>query len=145
MSTGRSDIPPLTDKAYWRQLASRGLGRFLLLAALYERPRHGYELARAIATGCDGCCEPTDAMIYPTVHELLEGGYLVCHTERQGGRARKVCALTERGRAAYRAAAEVWSAILPGLERAVAMGLQVEPQPATEQLTVGPARRTGRR
>ena len=46
----------MTDKNYWSQLASRGLGRFLVLAALHERPRHGYELARAVTAGCDGFC-----------------------------------------------------------------------------------------
>jgi DNA-binding PadR family transcriptional regulator len=114
----------LTDRSYWRMLASRGLGRFLALAALHERPRHGYELARVLTAGCDGCCEPSDAMIYPLVRELTAGGYIVCRTEAQGQRRRKVCQLTDRGRAAYRAAAEVWSAVLPGLQEAVAAGLQ---------------------
>ncbi len=113
----------LTDKNYWRMLASRGTGRFLVLAALNERPRHGYELARAVTVACDGCCEPTDAMIYPTIRELLSGGYVVCRTEAQGQRERKVCELTERGREAYRAAAEVWSAVLPALRDAVDTGL----------------------
>ena len=115
----------LTDKEYWRVLASRGVGRFLVLAALNERPRHGYELARAITQGCDGCCEPTDAMIYPTIRELTEGGYIVCRTEAQGQRQRKVCALTDRGRQAYRAAAEVWRTVLPALSEAVEVGLAV--------------------
>ena|SRR3990170_250419 len=115
----------LTDKEYWRVLASRGVGRFLVLAALNERPRHGYELARAITQGCDGCCEPTDAMIYPTIRELTEGGYIVCRTEAQGQRQRKVCELTDRGRQAYRAAAEVWRTVLPALSEAVEVGLAV--------------------
>ena len=116
----------LTDKDYWRSLASRGIGRFLVLAALHEQPRHGYELARAVTAGCDGCCEPTDAMIYPTIRELTEGGYIVCRTEAQGGRQRKVCELTDRGRQAYRAAAEVWSSVLPALREAVEAGLAIE-------------------
>ncbi len=115
----------LTDKGYWRMLASRGIGRFLVLAALNERPRHGYDLARAITLGCDGCCEPTDAMIYPTIRELTDGGYIVCRTEAQGLRQRKVCELTDRGRAAYRAAAEVWSSVLPGLREAVDAALDI--------------------
>jgi DNA-binding PadR family transcriptional regulator len=115
----------LTDKTYWRLLASRGLNRFLVLAALHEQPRHGYDLAKAITQGCDGCCEPTDAMIYPTIKELSEGGYIVCKAEWQGQRQRKVCELTDRGRQAYRAAAEVWSTVLPGLRDAVAAGLEI--------------------
>jgi DNA-binding PadR family transcriptional regulator len=117
----------LTDKSYWRLLASRGTGRFLVLAALAEQPRHGYELARAVTVACDGCCEPSDAMIYPTIRELTQGGYITCRPESQGGRRRNVCELTERGRAAYRAAAEVWSAVLPALHSAVDAGLAIEP------------------
>jgi len=115
----------LTDKTYWRLLASRGLNRFLVLAALHEQPRHGYDLARAITQGCDGCCEPTDAMIYPAIKELTEGGYIVCRAEWQGQRQRKVCELTDRGRQAYRAAAEVWKAVLPGLREVVEAGLAI--------------------
>ena len=100
---------------------------FLVLAALHERPRHGYELARAVTAACDGCCEPTDAMIYPTIRELTAGAYIVCRTESQGQRQRNVCELTDRGRQAYRAAAEVWSAVLPGLREAVDAGLAITP------------------
>ena len=114
----------LLDKDYWRSLASRGVGRFLVLAALHQQPRHVYDLARAVTQGCDGCCEPTDAMIYPAIRELTEGGYIVCRTEWQGQRQRKVCELTDRGRQAYRAAAEVWSAMLPGLREAVDAGIR---------------------
>ncbi len=116
----------LTDKAYWRAFASRGLGRFLVLAALHERPRHGYEIARVVTQGCDGCCEPSDAMIYPTIRELTQGGYIVCRTEATGQRQRKVCELTDRGRRAYRAAAEVWNAVLPAVREAIDAGLSVE-------------------
>jgi DNA-binding PadR family transcriptional regulator len=116
----------LTDKDYWRLLASRGTGRFLVLAALHERPRHGYELARAVTVACDGCCEPSDAMIYPTIKEFLDGGYIICRTESQGGRQRKVCELTEKGRQAYRAAAEVWSAVIPALQDAVQNGMRIK-------------------
>jgi len=116
----------LTDKDYWRMLVGRGASRFFVLAALHERPRHGYELARAVTAACEGCCEPTDAMIYPTIRDLTEGGYVVCRVESQGGRQRKVCELTERGRQAYRAAAEVWDAVLPGLREAIERGLAVK-------------------
>lgn len=116
----------LTDTGYWRLLASRGAGRFLVLAALHQKPRHGYELARAVTKACDGCCEPTDAMIYPTIRDLTEGGYIVCRTEVQGGRQRKVCELTDRGREAYRAAAEVWNAVLPALREATEAGLNIQ-------------------
>ena len=132
----------LTDRGYWRVLASRGVGRFLVLAALHERPRHGYELARAVTQACDGCCEPTDAMIYPTIRDLTQGGYIVCRTEAQGQRERKVCELTDRGRQAYRAAAEVWQSMLPGLRQGVEAGLKirVEQEPEARPRLKAPRR-----
>lgn len=126
----------LTEKSYWQTLASRGIGRFLVLAALNERPRHGYELARAVTEACDGCCEPTDAMIYPTIRELTDGGYITCRTETQGQRQRKVCELTDRGRAAYRAAAEVWSSVVPALQDAIEAGMKLEAVERKEEVLV---------
>ena len=120
-----ADERDLTQKGYWQTLASRGTGRFLVLAALNERPRHGYELARAVTEACDGCCEPTDAMIYPTIRELTKGGYITCRTEANGGRQRKVCELTDKGRQAFRAAAEVWSAVLPALQEGIDAGMSI--------------------
>ncbi len=124
----------LTEKSYWQSLASRGTGRFLVLAALNERPRHGYELARAVTEACDGCCEPTDAMIYPTIRELTEGGYITCRTESQGQRQRKVCELTDRGRAAFRAAAEVWTSVLPALQNGIEAGMKLEAVETKEEV-----------
>lgn len=115
-----SDELDSTD--YWEMLINRSVSRFFLLAALNDRPMHGYELARAISGACGGCCEPTDAMIYPAIHDLTEGGYIECRVEAQGARQRKVCRLTEKGREAFRAAAEAWSRILPHIDEAVAVG-----------------------
>ena len=109
----------LTDEAYWDLLSTRALARFFLLASLYEKPRHGYELRKAIAACCDGCCDPTDAMIYPTIKELMAGGYIDCNPESVGGRSRKVCSLTPRGVEAYRTAARVWATLLPHIQRTV--------------------------
>ncbi|MFW6194912.1 MAG: PadR family transcriptional regulator [Chloroflexota bacterium] len=110
--------PDLTDEAYWDSLNRRSVSRFFLLATLYEAPRHGYELRRAIGECCQGA-EPTDAMVYPTLKALVEGGYIACDAPDPGGRARKVCRLTERGVEAYRAGARAWGRMLPYLQQCV--------------------------
>ena len=115
----------LSKAAYWEMLINRSASRFFLLAALSERPMHGYELGRAIGRACGGCCEPTDAMIYPAIRELTEGGYMVCAVQTQGARQRKVCRLTDKGQQAFRAAAEAWGRILPHIDEAIAAGLRV--------------------
>ena len=110
-------------KEYWEMLINRSVSRFFLLAALSQRPMHGYELSKAISEACQGCCEPSDAMIYPALHDLLEGGYVECLVEAQGARQRKVCRLTEKGQEAYRAAAAAWQSIIPALHQAVAVAI----------------------
>jgi PadR family transcriptional regulator PadR len=109
---------------YWGMLINRGVQRFFLLSSLHRRPMHGYELARSIKEACRGCCEPTDAMIYPAIRDLLEGGYVVCHDETVTGRRRKVCRLTDKGEEAYRTAAEAWQRILGPLADAVRSALE---------------------
>jgi len=111
------------NKQYWEMLINRSVSRFFLLAALHRRAAHGYELAKAIAEACRGCCEPSDAMIYPALRDLLEGGYVECIVEARGARQRKVCCLTEKGQEAYRAAATAWQSIIPALRQAVAVAL----------------------
>ena len=107
------------SKQYWEMLINRSVSRFFLLAALNQRAMHGYELAKAISAACEGCCEPSDAMIYPALRDQMEGGYVDCLVEAQGARQRKVCRLTEKGQEAYRAAAASWQSIIPALHRAV--------------------------
>jgi PadR family transcriptional regulator PadR len=107
-----------TNSDYWEMLINRSVSRFFLLAALHRSPMHGYELARAISDACGGCCSPTDAMIYPALKDLLEGGYVECREESQGARQRKVCRLTPKGEEAYRAAGQAWGRVLPYLKEA---------------------------
>ena len=103
-----------TDEAYWDQLGRKSVLRFFLLAALHERPMHGYGIAGSVASCCEGG-RPTDAMIYPALRELQEGGYVACEVEPVSGRQRKMCTLTARGEQAYAAAAKAWLNFLPHL------------------------------
>jgi len=108
----------LTEEKYWDMLNRKSVSRFFLLAALSDRPQHGYELRRSIGQCCPGA-EPTDAMIYPTLKILLEGGYIACDIDSSGARDRKVCSLTPKGEAAYAAAARAWARMLPWLQQCV--------------------------
>ena len=103
-------MEPVTmqSEAYWENLVKRSLCRFFLLAQLAKGPVHGYRLNQAIKDACQGCCEPTEAMIYSTMKELMGGGYVECRTEEHQGRKRRVCWLTPVGEESFRAAARVW-------------------------------------
>ena len=108
----------MTDVGYWQSLNRKSLLRFFLFKALHDKPMHGYEIATAVSVCCDGA-RPTDAMIYPTLKELEQNGYIVCLVRSEGARQRKVCALTEKGEDAFRAAAQAWAQALPQIEAAV--------------------------
>lgn len=113
----------MLDQAYWEGLIKRSLCRFLLLSQLAEGPVHGYGLNRAIQDACQGCCQPTEAMVYSTMKELVDGGYLECRIEHQGGRKRRICWLTPTGEESFRAAAMVWQKMLPKIEESVTKAL----------------------
>ena len=116
----------MQDQAYWENLVKRSLCRFLLLGELAKGPVHGYKINQAIRDACQGCCEPTEAMVYSTMKELVEGGYVDCRMEEHRGRQRRVCWLTSTGREAFRSAGLVWRKMLPTVEEAVDQALSQE-------------------
>ena len=116
----------MQDQAYWENLVKRSLCRFLLLGELAKGPVHGYQINKAIRDACQGCCEPTEAMVYSTMKELVEGGYVDCRMEEHRGRQRRVCWLTSAGREAFRSAGLVWRKMLPTVGTAVDQALSQE-------------------
>ncbi len=113
----------MQTEAYWENLVKRSLCRFLLLAQLDKGPVHGYGINQAIKVACQGCCEPTEAMVYSTMKELQEGGYVDCRLEEHQGRQRRVCWLTDTGQEAFRTAARVWQRMLPTVEDCIELAL----------------------
>jgi DNA-binding PadR family transcriptional regulator len=49
-----------------------------------------------------------DAMVYPALRDLTEGGYLDCRGEVAERESRHTCSLTEKGKRAYLDAAQAW-------------------------------------
>ncbi len=115
---------------YWDMLIRRSLSRFFMLRALYEQPSHGYQLKEAVKKVAQGCCDPTDAMIYPAIKELVSNGYVEVRMENQGARERKICTLTGKGLEAYKAAAAAWSTVLPHIQEAIDVAEQAQDIPA---------------
>ncbi|MDQ0468659.1 PadR family transcriptional regulator [Labrys wisconsinensis] len=80
--------------------------RLLLLAMIAERPRHGYELIKAIEERFGGSYVPSPGVIYPTLAWLDDMGYAALEAEAAG---RRLCRITAEGEAflvANRAAAD---------------------------------------
>ncbi len=102
--------PPsdFTETSYWSGSIKMGLSRLFILAALHERPLHGYEVARQVERMTNGCCSPTEGTLYPALREFEEGGYLSVEESVVQGRGRKTYSLTDRGRLAFRVGMEAW-------------------------------------
>jgi DNA-binding PadR family transcriptional regulator len=81
-----------------------GLGRFfahgdlrlVILNLISEKPRHGYEIIKAIEESVAGAYSPSPGVIYPTLTLLEELGHVTVEAE-EGGRKRH--GITEQGRA----------------------------------------------
>ena len=77
-----------------RKLASGDL-QLLILDLLAEKPRHGYEIIKALEERSKGFYVPSPGMVYPALTYLEEIGHATVETEG----TRKLYQLTELGRA----------------------------------------------
>jgi DNA-binding PadR family transcriptional regulator len=81
--------------------------RLLILQLVAEKPRHGYELIKAIEEQLGGSYSPSPGVIYPTLTMLEELGYATVAAPSEGGK--KLYTVTPEGSAfldANRAAVE---------------------------------------
>jgi DNA-binding PadR family transcriptional regulator len=72
----------------------RGVVRYLILDAILQQPRHGYEIIQAIAERSGGTYRPSPGVVYPTLQMLEELG----HARLEEVEARKVYAITADGK-----------------------------------------------
>ena len=94
-----------TDRSYWQGTIKMSLSKFFVLSVLHHKPMHGVQ---AVEKTTNGCCSPSEGTVYPVLNEFEAGGYMTSHTEVVNGRQRKVYALTDKGRDAFRVATEAW-------------------------------------
>jgi DNA-binding PadR family transcriptional regulator len=73
--------------------ADRGGVRYLVLDAISEQPRHGYEVIQAIEQRSGGTYRPSPGVVYPTLQMLEELG----HARAVEADARKAYGITEEG------------------------------------------------
>jgi PadR family transcriptional regulator PadR len=98
-----------TDRGYWAGTIKMSLSKLFILAALHEKPLHGYDIARAVERATHGCCSPTEGTIYPALREFEAGGYVTVEESVVQGRGRKTYTLTDRGRQAFKVGMEAWA------------------------------------
>lgn len=100
-----------------------GLGRFfahgdlrlVILHLIEEKPRHGYEVIKAIEDQVAGTYSPSPGVIYPTLTLLEELGYVTV-TAEEG--TRKLHTITDQGRAFLEANRPALQALLARMDEA---------------------------
>ena len=76
-----------------RQMFEAGEIKFVILRLLKEKPRHGYEIIKALEERMAGCYTPSPGTVYPTLQLLEDQGY-VRSSETSG---KKVYEITPEG------------------------------------------------
>jgi len=107
--------------------------RLVVLQLIAERPRHGYEIIKAIEELVGGTYSPSPGVVYPTLTMLEELGHVTV-TEQDG---KKLHALTDAGRAYLDENRHTVEALQARMARVAAASAQAAPPSvirATENL-----------
>jgi DNA-binding PadR family transcriptional regulator len=100
-----------------------GLGRFfahgdlrlIVLNLIAEKPRHGYEIIKAIEDQVGGAYSPSPGVIYPTLTLLEELGYVAVSAAEAG---KKLHQITDQGRTFLEANRSTLDALLARMAEA---------------------------
>jgi PadR family transcriptional regulator PadR len=90
----------------------------LILKALAESPRHGYEIARHVSASTGGAVTIEDGSLYPALYRLekkrqIKGVWGVS----EAGRRARFYSLTAGGRKALAARTDAWTKFAAGVSR----------------------------
>ena len=113
----------------------------LALAVLHDGPLHGYGIAREIERRSDNALKFKEGTLYPALHTLEREGMIEGEWRKEdGGRERKVYAITPAGRAALQQRTRTWNTFATAIERVIGgqkdaptptgTGTNLKPEPA---------------
>jgi DNA-binding PadR family transcriptional regulator len=78
------------------RLFDQGDLKYVILRLLAEKPRHGYEIIKALEERSGGAYSPSPGTVYPTLTMLEEAGYARGRAEESG---KRIYEITDEGRA----------------------------------------------
>ena len=94
----------------------RGSAELMVLAAIEDRPRHGYEIARHIDNRSNGVLRFHVASLYPMLYRMEGRGWIGgTWVEKAGQRRRRYYRLTTDGRKILASQRSNWHALLSAL------------------------------
>ena len=91
--------------------------RLLLLLLIAEKPRHGYELIKAVEDSVNGAYSPSPGVVYPTLTLLEDLGHAQ-PAEAEGGK--KLFTITAEGQAFLDSQAEAIASLKARIEQVAA-------------------------
>ncbi len=90
----------------------------LILKALGEAPRHGYEIVRHISSSTSGAVAIEDGSLYPALYRLEKKGQIRGKWGiSEAGRRARFYELTDAGRKALTAQTEAWAKFATGVSK----------------------------
>jgi DNA-binding PadR family transcriptional regulator len=93
--------------------------RLLLLKLIAEKPRHGYELIKAVEEAVGGAYSPSPGVVYPTLSLLEDQGYARVEAAEGG---KKLYAITTEGSAFLETQAAPIALLMARMEEAAVAG-----------------------
>lgn len=88
----------MTTSEFDVQEFARGIHELLVLSALREEPRHGYQIAVDVEADSNGLFRFRHGTLYPILHRLESQGLIRGSWSSGRGRRKKVYAITAAGR-----------------------------------------------
>ena len=80
----------------------------LLLAAVQDRPAHGYAIAERLRARSGGAFNLPEGTLYPALHRLERASLLTSRWSEVNGRRRRVYQLTGKGQRALTTQQDEW-------------------------------------
>jgi len=99
-----------------RRFFAHGDLRLVILNLIAEKPRHGYEIIKAIEERVGGAYSPSPGVIYPTLTLLEDLGYVTVSANSEG--TKKLHEITPQGRAYLEANRPALEGLLARMEEA---------------------------
>ena len=101
-----------------QQDLKKGSAEVMVLAAIEDQPRHGYDIARRIDERSTGMLRFHVASLYPMLYRMEKRGWIQGRwLEKSGQRRRRYYRLTPEGRRVLAAQRREWQQLLLALDR----------------------------